>query len=75
MKKQTVFSVLLIFLFAGVLLMVGLRLAGQGLREVGGAVESSAVLHMARDENGFWIITFAGRDWCLNLLGTADDGR
>ncbi|HZK24163.1 MAG TPA: hypothetical protein VFC74_02110 [Oscillospiraceae bacterium] len=61
MKKQTVLSVLLIFLFAFALFYAGLSLSEQALQQVSGTVREPAALSLSRDEAGTWVLTFAGR--------------
>lgn len=61
MKKQTVLSVLLIFLFTFALFYGGLTLSEQALQQVSGTVRRPAALALARDETGIWVLTFAGR--------------
>lgn len=62
MTKQTVFSVLLIFLFAATLFVTGIRLCEQGLQEVSGRQEALGSLHLLREEDA-WTLIFAGQAW------------
>ena len=66
MKKQTVFSVLLIFLFAAALLVSGLTLCERGLQEVTGRQEYIGSLRISRANDGVWIVTFGGQDWRID---------
>ncbi|EEG78057.1 hypothetical protein [Dethiobacter alkaliphilus] len=67
MKKQTVFSVLLIFLFAALLFTAGLYITERGLQEVSGRQETPGALHLKRGEDDSWVLIFAGRTWQLPL--------
>ena len=62
MKKQTVFSVLLIFLFATTLFAAGLRICERGLQEVSGRQNTPGALHLQRGEDNGWTLIFAGEE-------------
>ncbi|HAA37641.1 MAG TPA: hypothetical protein DCE00_02075 [Firmicutes bacterium] len=61
MKKQTVLSVLLIFLFAFTLLYAGLTLSERALQQVSGTAGKPAAFALSHDEGGTWVLIFAGR--------------
>ncbi len=63
MKKQTVCSVLLIFLFMMVLLFAGLNLCEQGLRDVSGGKSPAGAFTVARVSGETLLITFAGSEY------------
>lgn len=69
MKKQTVFAVLLIFLFATALLISGLTLSGRGLQQVSGRHEYNGSFRVFRADDGVWIVTFGGQDWRIDYSG------
>ena len=65
MKKRTVFSVLLIFLFTIALLTAGLTVSELGLREVNGGDQPPGALTIRHQEGEGWILVFAGREYPL----------
>lgn len=66
MKKQTVFSVLLIFLFTTALLISGLTLCERGLQQVSGRHEYNGSFRVFRGDDGVVTVTFAGVDWRID---------
>ncbi|NLZ92690.1 MAG: hypothetical protein GX922_01540 [Firmicutes bacterium] len=64
MKRNTVWTVILILIFFFFLLSAGLILTERALQQVLGTVEAKgAIFALSRDTGGKLTVTFAGRTW------------